>query len=112
MERPCFKRLKGSSLGDFDQKDWAWFADQSQQIIKQLEEENTLEDLSTYASSLCEIIIVGEETIGKAKLRELKTVWEAIDMEEGYANVEECGWRRLQEIWRKGQKQCLPLSID
>ena len=110
---------------------------------------------------MCEIIIVGEETIGKAKLRELKTVWEAIDMEEGYmetaagvctergqflrssintiwrtcihdddedwerngwnpcpyrkdvyANVEECGWRRLQEIWRKAQKQCLPLSID
>ena len=29
-----------------------------------------------------------------------------------YANVEECGWRRLQEIWRKGQKQCIPLSID
>lgn len=160
LQKAQILRTKTISLGDFDQKDWAWFADQSQQIIKQLEEENTLEDLPS-ASSLCEIIIVGEETIGKAKLRELKTVWEAIDKEEGYmetaagvctergqflrsskntiwrtcihdddengelngwnpcpyqndvyANVEECGWRRLQEIWRKGQKQCIPLSIE
>ena len=113
-----------SGLTDFDAEDWSWFA----QLVQQ-------KKIRDGALSI-EWIACDSEDIVKAKIEDLKKVWEAVDnclsifheeeegedfyrdcgedgvhvddscpfRDEADADMTECGWRRLQEIWREEQE--------
>ena len=112
------------SVTDFDAEDWSWFA----QLVQQ-------KKIRDGALSI-EWIACDSEDIVKAKIEDLKKVWEAVDnclsifheeeegedfyrdcgedgvhvddscpfRDEADADMTECGWRRLQEIWREEQE--------
>ena len=112
------------SLTDFDAEDWSWFT----QLLHQKKMRDGALSIEHMACDSKDIV--------KAKLEDLKKVWEAIDdclsicypgqedfyrtcgedgvhvgdfcpfRDEPDADMTECGWRRLQEIWREGQDSC------